>query len=319
MLIAALCGATAVGKSAAALRLARANGFEIINADSRQLYRGLVIGTGAPSPEDRAQVPHHLFGILDPSEPFSPRAYPEKVHALLAERPGTRFLLVGGTGLYLKELFFPSPFDRGPTPEPVKAEVQRRLRESGAPALHAELARVDPEAAASVHPNDAYRIAKRWENLLLTGESYTRLSGPPLRDPRLAEVPILWLDRDREELIRRIDARAEAMVRAGWEEEARALAANPAWPQAPAYSSLGYAEMTEAAQGGLSRAAALDIIRQRTRLYAKRQRTFFRRQLPGIRRWDCYAFVALCDACAWSWEDIAPKLAAAPNSEESGR
>ncbi len=318
MLIAALCGATAVGKSAVALRLARANGFEIISADSRQIYRGLAIGTGAPSPEERASVPHHLLGILEPTQAFSPRAFPPLVHALLESRPEARFLIVGGTGLYLKELFFPSPFDRGPTPEAVKNEVQERLRAQGAPAMHARLAEVDPEAAASVHPNDAYRIAKRWENLILMGESYTKVTGPVLRDARLAEVPILCLDREREELYGRIDARVELMLRAGWIEEARALSADPAWSASPACSSLGYAEMTEVAAGRLAPSAALAAIQKRTRNYAKRQRTFFRRQLPGALQWEAQAFEALCESCGWLWESVSARLGTAPNSEESG-
>jgi len=318
MLIAALCGATAVGKSAVALRLARANGFEIISADSRQIYRGLAIGTGAPSEEERASVPHHLLGILDPSQAFSPRAFPPLVHALLESRPEARFLIVGGTGLYLKELFFPSPFDRGPTPEAVKNEVQERLRVQGAPALHAQLAAVDPEAAAAVHPNDAYRIAKRWENLILMGESYTSLAGPVLRDARLADIPLICLDREREDLYRRIDARVEDMLRAGWMEEARALSADPAWSASPASSSLGYAEMTEVAAGRLAPLAALAAIQKRTRNYAKRQRTFFRRQLPGTLQWEAQAFEALCESCGWLWESVAARLGTAPNSGESG-
>jgi tRNA dimethylallyltransferase len=263
-------------------------------------------------------VPHHLFGILGPEQAFSPRAYPPLVHALLEARPDGRFLIVGGTGLYLKELFYPSPFDRGPTPEAVKAEVQERLRIKGAPALHADLAAVDPEAAAAVHPNDAYRIAKRWENLILMGESYTRFAGPTLRDPRFAEVPIICLDREREDLYRRIDARVEAMMHAGWIEEARALAADPAWRASPAYSSLGYAEMTDAAEGRLPPADALESIRKRTRNYAKRQRTFFRRQLPGTLPWDADAFTALCESCGWLWDSVAARIKTAPNDGESG-
>ena len=317
MLIAALCGATAVGKSEAALRLAQANGFEILSADSRQIYRGLALGTGAPSPAERAAVPHHLIGFADPALPFSPRAFPPLVHALLESRPDARFLAVGGTGLYLKELFFPPPFDRGPTPEAVKAEVQERLRLRGAPALHAELMEVDPASAAAVHPNDAYRIAKRWENLILMGESYTALAGPAQRDPRFAEVPILWLDRERDDLYRRIDARVESMVRSGWSEEARALAADPNWRSSPAFSSLGYAEMTDLAEGRLAPDAALEGIRRRTRNYAKRQRTFFRRQLPGAIRWDADAFTALCEAHGWRWEGIAKHLENTPNGAES--
>jgi tRNA dimethylallyltransferase len=318
MLIAALCGATAVGKSAVALRLARANGFEIISADSRQIYRGLAVGTGAPTEAERAAVPHHLIGIAEPSQAFSPRAYPPLAHAVLEARPDARFLVVGGTGLYLKELFFPSPFDRGPTPEAIKDEVQARLRARGAPALHAELAAADPEAAAAVHPNDAYRIAKRWENLLMMGESYTRLAGPAVRDPRLVDVPILWLDRERDDLYRRIDARVEEMLRSGWAEEARALSADPAWRSMPAFSSLGYAEMTDVAEGRLAPNVALEAIRKRTRNYAKRQGTFFRGQLPGAIRWDCAAFEALCESAHWRWEDIVSRLESASNSGESG-
>ena len=130
MIATVLCGATATGKSALALRLARANGFEIISADSRQIYRGFSIGTNAPS-EAELVVPHHLIGFLDPAQVFSPRAYPGHVHALLAANPATRFLVVGGTGLYLKELLYPSAFDRGPTPEAVKMEVQEKFRTLG--------------------------------------------------------------------------------------------------------------------------------------------------------------------------------------------
>ncbi len=318
MLVAVLCGATAVGKSALALRLAQANGFEIISADSRQIYRGLGIGTGAPSAAERVAVPHHLVGICDPSEPFSPRMYPPLVHALLEAQPGKRFLLVGGTGLYLKELLFPSPFDRGPTPDAIKAQVQDRLRVEGLASMYAELARLDPEAAASVHPNDAYRIAKRWENLLLMGESYTKLTGPVTRDPRYAATPIVWVDAEREELYRRIDARVEAMAKYGWVDEARRLAADPAWRSSPGCSSLGYAEMTDVAEGKIDLRAAVAAIQQRSRNYAKRQGTFFSRQLPGALRWDCAALESLCASVDWRWEALANKLENPGNSEESG-
>src|SRR5690606_16970215 len=102
MLVAVLCGATAIGKSALALELAKANGFEILSADSRQIYRRLEIGTGAPTSAEKASVPHHLTEFADPAVTFSPREDPANVHRLLDARPGTRFLLVGGTGLYLK-------------------------------------------------------------------------------------------------------------------------------------------------------------------------------------------------------------------------
>ncbi|HKP97519.1 MAG TPA: tRNA (adenosine(37)-N6)-dimethylallyltransferase MiaA [Fibrobacteria bacterium] len=302
MLVAVLCGATAAGKSALALRLAEANGFEILSADSRQIYRGLEIGTGAPTAAEKARVPHHLVGTVDPAYGFSPREYPSHAHRILDARPDARFLIVGGTGLYLKELLYPSPFDRGPTPEPIKLRVRERLRAEGPAALHAELLRLDPEGAASIHPNDAYRIAKRWENLLLTGQSYARFTGPPVPDPRFQGVPVLWLDAERDPLYRRIDARVEAMVRGGWPEETRRLMENPAWRTLPAFSSLGYAEMTDVAEGKLGLEAAIAAIQKQTRNYAKRQRTFFRHQLPAARRFDADALREAFARRAWSWD-----------------
>lgn len=302
MLTAVLCGPTAAGKSALALKLAKANGFEILCADSRQIYRGLEVGTGAPTEPEMALVPHHLTGFVAPDRAFSPREYPSHVHRLLESHPEKRFLAVGGTGLYLKELLFPSPFDRGPTPEPIKREVQERIRSLGLAHMHAELVRLDPESAGAIHPNDAYRVAKRWENLLLTGQSYARFSGPPVLDPRFQDTPILWLDLERDPLYARIDARVEAMARGGWLEEARRLGTDPAWRNQPAFTSLGYAEMTEVAEGRMTLESAIEAIRKKTRNYAKRQRTFFRAQLPGVERWEAADLLAALESADWNWE-----------------
>ena len=302
MLTAVLCGPTAVGKSALALKLAKANGFEILCADSRQIYRGLEVGTGAPSDEEKALVPHHLVGFVAPDQAFSPREYPSHVHRLLDAHPEKRFLAVGGTGLYLKELLFPSPFDRGPTPEPIKLEVRERIRVQGLAHMHAELARLDPEGAEGIHPNDAYRVAKRWENLLLTGQSYARFTGPPVLDPRFRDSVLLWSDSDPDSLYPRIDARVQAMARGGWLEETRRLKEDPAWLSQPAFTSLGYAEMTDVADGRLTLESAIEIIRKKTRNYAKRQRTFFRSQLPGLERWEAADLEAALVRADWNWE-----------------
>jgi tRNA dimethylallyltransferase len=309
MLVAVLCGPTAAGKSALALELARANGFEILCADSRQIYRGLEVGTGAPTAAEKALVPHHLAGCIDPGHAFSPREYPSHVHRLLDAHPKTRFLAVGGTGLYLKELLFPSPFDRGPTPEPVKLEVQERIKAKGLAEMHAELLRLDPEGAESIHPNDAYRIAKRWENLLLTGRSYARFTGPPILDPRFRGTPILWMDMERDPLYRRIDARVEAMARGGWLEETRRLMEDPAWRTRPAYTSLGYAAMTDVVEGLMTLEAAIEAIRKQTRNYAKRQRTFFRHQLPGIERWEAEELRSALMRVEWNWDGFRRQVA----------
>lgn len=301
MLLAIICGPTAVGKSALALRLAERNGCEIIAADSRQIYRGLSIGTGAPTAAERVRVPHHLVACLDPAEPFSPREYPARVHALLDARPQARFLIVGGTGLYLKALLYPAARDRGPTPEAVRLAVRERLDREGPAALHAELSRLDPESLRGVHPNDAYRVAKRWENHLITGEGYAGFAGPA-PDPAFARVPLLWMDEDREALYRRIDGRVGAMAAAGWLEETRALMAAPGWRDFPALSSLGYRQMAAVAEGSLTLAAALADIRKQTRNYAKRQTTFFRHQFPSAERWEAARLWAALEAVGWDWE-----------------
>lgn len=302
MLAAILAGATSVGKSSLALRLAERNGFEILSADSRQIYRGFAVGTGAPTPAEAARVPHHLVGFLDPDRAFSPRDYPARVHALLSARPEARFLLVGGTGLYLKELLYPSVRDRGPTPEAIRREVQAHLEREGPAALHAELLRLDPDSLRGVHPNDAYRIAKRWENHLITGEGYASFAAAE-PDPRFVGLPFLWVDDEREALYARIDARVQAMADAGWLEEVRALlAARPDWRDLPAMSSLGYREMAEVAEGRLGLPEALALIKKKTRNYAKRQRTFFRHQFPGARRFVLADLKGGLEAVGWDWE-----------------
>ena len=301
MIAAVLCGATASGKSALAFKLAKANGFEIIAADSRQIYRGFEIGTNAPTELER-QLPHHLLGFLDPIQNFSPRAYPRMVHTLLAEHPHTRFLVVGGTGLYLKELLFPSPFDRGPTPENIREEVREKILHSGLGHWHSELLRLDPEGMKNVHPNDTYRIAQRLENQLITGESYTLLGGPPIPDPRLVDVPVLCIGLEREELYSRIDKRVTQMLAAGWMDEVRNLMSLPDWESLAPYNSLGYADFTEVAKGLIPLSEAIRRIRKQTRNYAKRQVTFFSRQLPSAIHWNAHALESTFNGCDWSWE-----------------
>jgi tRNA dimethylallyltransferase len=301
MLVAVICGATATGKSALARKIAEANGYEIISADSRQIYRGFKIGTNAPTLAERS-ILHHLDGFCAPSEVFSPRAYPALVHALIAANPHTHFLVVGGTGLYLKELLFPSPFDRGPTPDAIKNEVQTKIQNFGLPHMYAELLRLDPEGARGLHPNDGYRIAKRLENLAITGESYTKLTGPVLRDPRFPNVPILCLDVERETLYARIDKRVGEMLEAGWLAEVQGLMKLPDWKNLPAFSSLGYTELAAVIEGTLGLPEAIARIQKQTRNYAKRQGTFFRTQLPETQHWDGDELDVELSSVGWNWE-----------------
>jgi len=340
MIAGVLCGPTSVGKSRLALKIAGANGFEIISADSRQIYRGFEIGTNAPTQSDR-KIPHHFIGFVDPALSFSPREYPTHVHALLnqnqaakSDQPKTssanttsspkKYLIVGGTGLYLKELLYPSPFDRGPTPEAIKQQVQQKLSEQGLAPLYAEIRKLDPAGTENLHPNDIYRITKRWENFLITGESYQALTGPMLLDSRFENVPVLALELNRDLLYKRIDQRVEEMVALGWQREVESLIAAQSphwkeelqeqhvqegqqgqeWQQWPALSSLGYREMTEVILGKISVQTAVEKIQKQTRNYAKRQLTFFRHQLPIAQHWQALELETALEKVQFNWQDF---------------
>jgi tRNA dimethylallyltransferase len=287
-LVAILGGPTASGKSALALRWARARGLEIISADSRQLYRGFTIGTGAPTIAEQAEVQHHLVGHADPRDPFSPQRFRAEAASIVKSRPESRFLVVGGTGLYLKEWMHPSGHDRGDTPPEIRAAAEREIAERGAAAVHADLSARDPGGMHGVAPQDRYRIQKRLENWRYTGKSYAR--GEETKpDPVFDGVPFAWLDPAREVLHARIESRVRAMFAQGWIDEVRALLEEHDPATAPAFNALGYREIAEAlaAHPALSSTppeALVANILARTRQYAKKQTTFFRHQFGPVAR-----------------------------------
>lgn len=307
MLIAILAGPTASGKSALALRLAKANGWALLNADSRQLYRGLEIGTAAPSPAERASVPHLLFGVLDPSEAYSPKRYRSLALASLAQasRP---VLAVGGSGLYLRELLFPAPDDGGEVPESVRQDATRRLELEGTDAIFAWLRERDPEGLAGVHPADAYRLQKRLEHALCRQGSYAE-NRTKVRDPVFANTRLLGIDRARSELHARIEQRLDAMLSADWEGEVESLLRHHL-PDCPALTAVGYREWVEFLSSPPGEGKALAASRRdlrasllaKTRQYAKRQSTYFRSQIPGMEMWDAESLRAALEAVNWNWE-----------------
>jgi tRNA dimethylallyltransferase len=295
----AVFGPTGVGKTAVAIALAerlRADGEDpvAVSADALQVYRGLEILTGAASEQERARLEHRLVGILDVGETFSAGAYARLAHAeidaLLAA--GRRPIVVGGTGLYLRAALAALDL-RPPVAPEVRARWSERLGAEGAPALHAELARRAPEAAAGLRPTDAQRITRALELLDAghapppgAGEPDSQLWTSDTRHPTL----LAGLVREREELYARIDARVEAMVAAGAAEEVHA--ADAAGASVTARRALGFDELLRGDVTGM---------RQRTRRYAKRQLTWMRR-LPGVR---------LVDLTGRSPEDVAEELHAA--------
>jgi tRNA dimethylallyltransferase len=291
-LIAVLAGPTASGKSALAVRWATqrtslhpsGRPLAVISADSRQIYRDFRVGTGTPTEEDRQGIPHHLLGFLDPMESYAPRRFRADAEAVVTTHPDTDFLVVGGTGLYLREWMYPGAEERGETPRAIREAAAAAIATSGLDAVHADLTAKDPEGMHRVDPHDAYRITKRLENWLHTGRSYAAPKPEEPLNPLFAGVPFLWLEPERKELHRRIEARAEAMFRNDWALEVLDLMKRYDPMRTPAFNAIGYREIADALTRGKDPEAligsVLGTVVARTRQYAKKQVTFFRHQFP---------------------------------------
>ncbi|HXZ51868.1 MAG TPA: tRNA (adenosine(37)-N6)-dimethylallyltransferase MiaA [Burkholderiales bacterium] len=274
----ALLGPTASGKSALAMRLATRLPAEIVSVDSAQVYRGMDIGTAKPSPAERAQVPHHLIDLIDPTGSYSAgRFRADAIAAVqgILER-GRVPLLVGGTMLYYRALA--QGIDALPAADPaLRAAIDAEARARGWPALHAELARLDPATARRLKPTDAQRIQRALEVCRASGRPLSALhstpgAAPPFRLAALALVPA-----ERARLHARIAERFERMLAAGLVEELRALRARCALDAAlPSMRCVGYRQAWAFLEGELDRAALRDKGVAATRQLAKRQLTWLR-------------------------------------------
>jgi tRNA dimethylallyltransferase len=277
-----IAGPTASGKSALALALARKTGGIIVNTDSMQVYRDLKAITARPTPDEEAEVPHRLYGHVDAAVNFSAGAWVADAAQVLRQANAEQRLpiFVGGSGLYFKAL------TRGlsavpPIPTEVREAVRARLEHDGVEALHAELARRDPSSAERLKSRDRTRIARALEVVEATGRSLSdwhREGLPPLLPEGTFRA--LFLDPERDVLYARIDARFEAMLKAGALEEVARLAARKLDPLLPAMKAHGVPALISHLAGDLTLEDASVIGRADTRHYAKRQFTWFRHQLP---------------------------------------
>ena len=279
-----LTGCTAVGKTEWALRWAEANAAEIISCDSLLFYRGMDIGTAKPSAAEQSRVPHHMVDVRDVSEPMNAALYASMARSAaeaIRER-GKSILVVGGSGFYLRTFFAPlsDGVEVGPA---IRAEVASMLESGGLPALVGELARLNPGGLGRLDTDNPRRVANALGRCLASGKTLGELADAFSRAPSAFagwEVVLARLDLAAAELERRIAARAEAMVRSGLVGEVsrllgEGLASNPS-----AARAIGYRESIDVLEGrapigGLAAAIAKD-----TRALVKKQRTWFRTQLP---------------------------------------
>ena len=277
-----IAGPTAVGKSHVALALAEQISGEIISVDSMQVYRDLHIVSARPTSADEARAPHLLYGHVDAAESYSAGRWCVDAAAALAAvaRAGRLPIVVGGTGLYFKTLAF-GLAAVPPIPAEVRFAVRQRLLAEGIASLHADLAERDPRTAQRLMPGDRARITRALEVILATGRSladWHRLGMQPALDADHAVK--IFLDVERAELYRRIDARFDAMLASGAVEEVRMLAGRGLDPALPAMKAHGVPWLIRFLAGAIDLAAAADAAKRDTRRYTRRQMTWFRHQLP---------------------------------------
>jgi tRNA dimethylallyltransferase len=268
----AILGPTASGKSGIAMRLAEAIGGEIISCDSMQVYRGLDIGSAKPSAAEQARVPHHLIDIADIAEPFDVHRYVEAAEPLLAKI--AKPMICGGTGLYARALFYGR--NTRPQDSQISEAVAAEFAEWGAESLLAELRAVSPEAAEKVAPNPRH---------LCRAVVAIRMGADPLPDTNCElRIPVrqFVLMPTPECADARIRARTRAMLDAGWIEEVEALVARGLLDSPTARQALGYARIAEFLTDRSDPDALYERLVIQTRQYAKRQRTWFRHQHPGV-------------------------------------
>ena len=272
-----IVGPTGVGKTELAILLAERLGGEIISADSRQIFRKMDIGTDKPSPADRKRVPHHLIDVAEPDEYYSAGKFARAAHQALEEiiSRDNYPIIAGGAGLYLRALadgLFPEEIKD----HAVKARLHRELEENGAESLYTRLSSEDPTMASRLKINDTQRIIRALEVLEVTGRSLSeqwKKSGEGLAGPS----SFFGLNRDRDELYRRIEKRVDHMLDTGLLNEVKALRSHGYDRNLNSQKSVGYREAHEFIDGDLSYENMIRLIKQRSRNYAKRQLTWFRK------------------------------------------
>ena len=273
-----ITGPTAVGKSELGMALAVQLGGEIISVDSRQRYRCMDIGTAKPSRRDMHRVRHHFIDVADPPDSYSAGRFGREAREVIGslEQRGIQPILVGGSGLYLSAVV-DGLFAREADPE-IHQQLQQKLATDGLPSLRDDLLKLDPIAHSALAPNDAQRLLRALE-LALSAQATPQSAAMHDQASRpLTPAPAIFaLAMARTELYRRVDERLEVMLRRGWLDEVRKLLARGYDPTCPGLSSLGYWELCQHLTGDLALADAVERAKRRSRHYAKRQLTWFRK------------------------------------------
>lgn len=288
--IVCVVGPTACGKTTLGVLLAKRFHGEVVSADSMQIYRGMVIGTAAPTAEEMEGVPHHMIAVADPAEQWSAARFCQAADACIQDilSRGKLPVLAGGTGLYLDALIRGDDFAPGCQGGQTRLRLQQELRELGPQEMLRRLEAVDPETAARLHLRDEKRILRALEVYEETGEPMSRRDRRGREKPDRYQALYIGLNfRDRADLRERIDRRVDEMVRRGLLQEVQALLDGGLPRDATALQAIGYKQFLAVADGAATADQAVEEVKLRSRQYAKRQMTWLRRN-PAIHwiYWD---------------------------------
>lgn len=281
----AVVGPTAVGKTAAAVVLARELDAEVVSADSMAVYAGMDIGTAKPNEAERAEVRFHLIDVADPAKSFSVGEYERLAGAAIEDilGRGRCALVVGGSGLYVRAALDGLSRETPPDNPGLRNRLLAEARECGKEAVHARLAQIDPVSAGRIHPNNLKRVIRALEIYEATGlPASVVFERDSTRPPRWPDARLFGLTMSRAALYRRIEQRVDSMIDAGLTEEVRRLLERGIDPGLPSMQGLGYKEIASCIRGEYSLDEAVEILKKNTRRFAKRQLTWFRAD-PRIR------------------------------------
>ena len=274
-----IVGPTGSGKSAVAMEVAQRLGAEIVNADSRQLYLGMDIGTAKPTADERRRVPHHLIDVCAPDQPLDVAQFVAMARRAILDiaARGRRVLVVGGSGLYLRALR--GGIFSGPAASmEIRRELEQVAADRGIPFLHDQLMEIDPASGSRIQRNDLYRIVRALEVHRITGVTISAHQDAHRFAESEFDSLMIAIDRPRQSLYKAIDARFDSMIAEGFVDEVRRLIERGYNPERPPLSTIGYREIAAFVRGEMPLASAVELAKRKTRQFAKRQLTWFRHE-----------------------------------------
>ena len=277
-------GPTACGKTGFSIKLAKEIGGEIISADSMQVYRYMDIGTAKVTPEEADGVPHYLIDEFDPDEEYNVMLFQQKAKAYMEQiwAKGKVPILVGGTGFYINALLYDNDFTETDNDTSYREECYRLAQEQGPEVLYERLKEIDPEYAAIMHANNVKRVTRALEYHYLTGQKFSEHNAEQKKKETPYDAAVIILSMDREKLYERIELRIDIMMEQGLLEEVKGLLDKGYTPELVSMQGIGYKEFIPYFNGECTLEEAVTQLKTNTRRFAKRQLTWFRRQIEGL-------------------------------------